>query len=181
MTKTANKKYSTPEWLARAMQGVTYWVGHRRSLYHHYPLGESALIAEFCNLLFANIGKSERLVCEVPHSSILKIKPKMVVTDRTRADLVIFGGHLPESPPSHVFEIKRASAPAAQIKKDLLRLLEVKRQLPEVSAFLVVISEANRLDAYVDEDGKSRLGRRAIPGADGTYRVRLTKKAAHAY
>lgn len=45
----------TPRWARKLLQGITYWIGHRRSLYDQYPLGESAFAAEFCNLIYAQL------------------------------------------------------------------------------------------------------------------------------
>ena len=44
-----------PTWLERALQGLTYWTGHRRCLYRNYPLAEAAFVAELCNLIQANL------------------------------------------------------------------------------------------------------------------------------
>jgi len=48
MTTSLNKR---PRWTQRALQGVAYWMGHRRCLYRDYPLSEGALVAEVCNLI----------------------------------------------------------------------------------------------------------------------------------
>jgi len=44
-----------PIWAIRALQGVTFWIGHRRCLYKQYPLAEGALVAELCNLFVADL------------------------------------------------------------------------------------------------------------------------------
>jgi hypothetical protein len=44
-----------PKWAERALQGLAFWIGCRHSLYAHYPLSEGALVAEACNLIYANL------------------------------------------------------------------------------------------------------------------------------
>ncbi len=57
--KTKLKKQ--PSWVERALQGVAYWMGHRRCLYRDYPLSEGALVAEVCNLIYANLPDTDFL------------------------------------------------------------------------------------------------------------------------
>lgn len=49
------EKPKVPRWALKSLQGITYWIGHRRSLYDQYPLGESAFVAELCNLIYAHL------------------------------------------------------------------------------------------------------------------------------
>ena len=60
-----------PYWVQRALQGVTYWIGHRRCLYRNYRLSEGALVAEVCNLIHANLSDQKLLMCEVQYSKLL--------------------------------------------------------------------------------------------------------------
>ena len=70
--KTALNKY--PSWIERALQGITYWIGHRRCFYRSYPLSEGALVAEVCNLIHANLPDALSLMCEVQYSKILRVQ-----------------------------------------------------------------------------------------------------------
>lgn len=112
-----------PVWAERALQGITYWMGHRRCLYRDYPLAEGALVAEVCNLIHANLPEALQLLCEVQYSSILKRAPLPdSLQGRIRADLVIAQKTATrdgEPTPQFVIEVKRASAPKAQIEADL--------------------------------------------------------------
>jgi len=177
------KKY--PEWVREALQGVTYWMGHRRCLYRDYPLSEGALVAEVCNLIYANLSEGLQLRCEVQYSSLVNsdLLPE-IFQRKTRADLVV--AEIParsgaEPIPKYIIEVKRASASKSQINADLSRLAVARRLRPDIRAFLFVISEAKRPKRFVHEEGHSLSGKHAIPNSDGYYRVRRTWKAAHAF
>jgi hypothetical protein len=180
-----SKLNKQPRWAQRALQGVAYWMGHRRCLYRDYPLSEGALVVEVCNLIYANLPKDLQLLCEVQYSSLVNsdLLPEMFQR-KTRADLVV--AEIParsgdEPIPKYIIEVKRASASKSQINADLSRLAGARRLRPEIRAFLFVISEANRPKRFVHEEGHSLNGKHAIPSTDGYYRVRRTWKAAHAF
>ena len=51
MTKKNAKKISSkinplPVWLSDVMQGICYWVGHRRAYCRHHDLVEGAVVVE---------------------------------------------------------------------------------------------------------------------------------------
>jgi hypothetical protein len=175
-----------PEWVREALQGVTYWMGHRRCLYRDYPLSEGALVAEVCNLIYANLPADLQLLCEVQYSSLVNsdLLPE-IFQRKTRADLVV--AKIPERNedepiPRYIIEVKRASASKSQINADLSRLAVARRLRPGIRAFLFVISEANRPKRFVHQEGRSLSGKHPIPNSDGCYyRVRRTWKAAHAF
>lgn len=175
-----------PEWVREALQGVTYWMGHRRCLYRDYPLSEGALVAEVCNLIYANLPADLQLLCEVQYSSLVNsdLLPE-IFQRKTRADLVV--AKIPERDedgpiPRYIIEVKRASASKSQINADLSRLAVARRLRPSIRAFLFVISEANRPKRFVHQEGRSLSGKHPIPNSDGCYyRVRRTWKAAHAF
>ncbi len=169
-----------PPWLSKALQGVTYWIGHRRCLYPHYPLAEAALVTEICNLIHANLPDKLSLKCEVMYSTLFQRDEKPTeLTERARADLMIYETKLRN--PKYIIEVKRASAPKAQIDADLRRLSAVKEIIPTSRTFLLVISEARRPTRFVDTEGKSILKKQTIPNSDGHFKVRRTWKAAHAF
>ena len=174
-----------PVWAERALQGITYWMGHRRCLYRDYPLAEGALVAEVCNLIHANLPEALQLLCEVQYSSILKRAPLPdSLQGRIRADLVIAQKTATrdgEPTPQFVIEVKRASAPKAQIEADLLRLAAARRLRPSIRTFLFVISEADRPTRYVTKGGHSIRGIHRLRGTSDYFQVRRTWKAAHAF
>ena len=177
-----------PKWSEAALQGLAFWIGHRHSLYPHYPLGESALVAETCNLLFANLEPEQELYCEQQYTDLL---PKTAWPRdygiRSRADLVVVNR------PSHadpvdiaknlyaVIEVKRATAPKAQIDQDLKRLAVVKHARPRVRAFLFVVAEAHRPKRFTIAEGRAWRKDFDIQGANAHYRVRRACKAAAAF
>ena len=79
-----------PSWTREALQGVTYWIGHRRCLYRDYALSEGALVAEICNLIYANLPDDFVLMCEVQYSRLIGYDERPTeLTERARADLVV--------------------------------------------------------------------------------------------
>jgi hypothetical protein len=172
-----------PPWADHALQGITYWIGHRRCLYRHYPLAEGALVAEICNLIHANL-QNQVLNCEVPYTALLSGNTRpSVLRQRARADLVVSerprkSGDEPK--PKFIIEVKRASAPKAQINSDLERLAAVRSAHPAIRAFMFIIAEAERPNQFVNKDGASRRGKHSITPS-GHYRVRRTWKAAHSF
>lgn len=174
-----------PSWTREALQGVTYWIGHRRCLYRNYPLSEGALVAEVCNLIYANLPEDLELLCEVQYSKFVAGDDlPEVLKGRIRADLVVAekANHEDAEPiPRFIIEVKRASAPNAQINADLSRLAAARRVCHDIRAFLFIISEAQRPKRFVNKEGHSILGQHNIPKSDAHYRVRRTWKAAHAF
>ena len=174
-----------PTWLESSLQGVAFWIGHRQSLYSDYPLSESAIVTEICNLLHANIPDRFRLRCEVQYSEFLKGRgDPTVLTERARIDLIVAERTVVKGKvkltPDFVFEVKRANASRAQVDGDLRRLAAVKRARPASRAFLIVVSEGSRPERFVSEKGQSILGAHAI-GEGAHFRVRRTLKAARAF
>jgi hypothetical protein len=176
-----------PGWLGRALQGLTYWTGHRRCLYRNYPLAEGAFVAELCNLIHANLPDRFSLHCEEQYSTLIRRDERPAqLTERARADLVVYervplqNGEVAHHP-RYIIEVKRASAPTAQINADLARLIAVRAVLPDVRTYLVVVAEAQRPKRFISEAGVSITKHQTLAGANGYFKVRRTFKAAHAY
>jgi hypothetical protein len=187
--RSSSKLKKMPAWSIAALQGVCYWMGHRRSLYRHYPLAEGAVVAEICNLISANLPDSRELTCEVQYSKLSglpeapKVEGKEEITlERTRADLVVSEGSLDDgAAPEYVIEVKRYSAGKREIEADLRRLAEIRHRYPKTRAFLFVISEGKRPNRFLNDKGNSLKGKLRIPDSKDHFRVRRTLKAAHAY
>lgn len=177
-----------PSWITTSLQGLTFWIGYKRSLYRDYPLSEGALVTELRSLMHANLPEELFLKCEVGYTHLVKAPRPAPIAGKTRADLVaVTKTESPDQPgkiiytPKHVFEFKRAGAPAREIDKDLKRLAAFQEARPNARAFLVVLSEAGRNDRFVTEDGKTRIGKHPIAGTSANYHIRRTVKAASAY
>jgi hypothetical protein len=179
-----------PSWTTTALQGLAFWIGYKRSLYRDYPLSEGALVTELRSLIHANLPDDLFLLCEVGYSQLVKkgvTRPK-IIAGSVRADLVIAGEIESKKTPGKtiytphvVMEFKRARAAASQITKDLQRLAALKFVHHHARTFLLVLSEADRNDRFVTEEGASRKGEHPIPDSPGVFRVRRTMKAAPAY
>jgi hypothetical protein len=178
-----------PSWVTTALQGLTFWIGYKRSLYRDYPLSEGALVTELRTLLHANLPDELFLKCEVGYSHLVKGTPRLTpIAGGKRADLVVATKVEPKDNPGkvvylpkYVFEFKRAGAPKAEIDNDLKRLAAFQIARPFARAFLVVLSEAGRNDRFVTDAGKTRIGKHAVPGMRAIYHIRRTVKAASAY
>jgi len=180
-----------PPWAEQALQGLAFWIGHRHALYRHYPLSEGALVAETCNLVHAHLGDDETLVCEEQYRRLLPLGQNLgPVGVKSRADLTVVRGlTTPQIKKARslsqnvaaVVEVKRASAPKAQIEYDLRRLALVKTALPNVRTLLFLVSESRRPSRFVSPEGRAILGATPISGTPAEYRVRRACKASAAF
>ena len=188
-------------WLTTSLQGLAFWIGHRRSLFSHYPLPEGALVAEACNLIQANLPSKLVLLPErlyrnlVPHVSGNRDKEN---DDRSRADLVICNkddkldykeGNISDHV-QYVIEVKRASSPKKDIENDLIRLRNCLQNFPGYAiprTLLFVVSENGAPKCFDDmcfvdiKTGKAKRGKKKIPGGDGYYCVRRAIKASASF
>jgi hypothetical protein len=160
-------------------------------LYRDYPLSEGALVAETCNLIQANRGPNEVLLCEQQYNRLM---PPATWPDtlgpRARADLIVTRDLTPKQAAeirnlspylAAAIEVKRASAPQAQVNQDLLRLATCKRANPNAQTLLFVVAEAHRPEQFVTPEGRAILGKHPIFNANAHYRVRRACKAAAAF
>jgi hypothetical protein len=150
--------------------------------YREYPLSEGALVSELRSLIQANLPDDLFLKCEITYNKLARS-----IAGRARADIVVANkiekqkGRFVYSP-SFVMEFKRALAPTREINKDFLRLAALKAARPNVRTFLLVLSEAGRVNRFVDERGKSRVGTQNIPNSSSaSFSVQKTLKAAPAF
>src|SRR5260370_7889872 len=138
----------TARWTQRALQGVAYWMDYRRCLYRDCPLSEGALVAEVCNLIYANLPDHLGLHCEVQYAKLIKSRelPK-ILQSKIRADLVIAekAARAGSDPvPEFIIEVKRASASKGWIDADLHRLPAARALCPDPRPFLSVLSQPTR-------------------------------------
>jgi len=180
---------SIPIWLTTALQGLTFWIGYKRSLYRDYPLFEGALVTELRSLMHANLPDELFLKCEIGYSKLIKdVTRPEPIAGRTRADFVIASKVIQEGnskawkyKPEYVFELKRAEASKRLIDQDLARLAAFQSSRKGARAFLIVLSETSRNDRFVTKEGKTRIGTHDVPGFKGRYTVRRTVKASATY
>jgi len=143
------------------------------------------MVAELCNLLFANLPPNLKLVCEVKYSDLLMIpNKKTMFTEKSRVDLCVCGpltkGDEPQQKVQYVFEVKRGSASTAAVNDDLRRLLELKKARPKVSAFLLLVSERRLPARFVTPKSFAVKKKLSIPATDGHCYVRAVMKAVPA-
>ncbi len=180
--KKDKKIEDLPKWLKPSLQGVTYWIGHRRSIYRHYYLGESAIVAEISNLVQAHLPDKYRLKCEVQFSKFIKgVEQSSILTEKARTDLVIASVKNKVLNAEYIIEVKRAKASKRSITNDLQRLAAVKREKPNIRCFLIVVSEAYLPDQFVSSKGTAKLKKTKIINTSDCYKVRLVCKAASSF
>lgn len=144
------------------------------------------MVAEICNLMFANLPLAMKLICEVQYSELIDIEDdKTEFTEKSRVDLCVCGPmRKKEEDPLEkvrfVLEVKRGSAPSGAVNDDLRRLLELKQKRPEVRAFLLVISEGRRPTRFVTDKSFATNKKLTIPDTDGHCFVRAVMKAVPA-
>lgn len=179
-----------PRWLEIALQGLAYWIGHRQSLFGSYPLTEGAMVAEACNLIFANLPKDLVILPERLYKNMVSPATSTCFDETLlRADLVICDNHVNQTDSSsnifgsikYVIEIKRGSASNQLINSDLKRLYDFKEAYGfDIRCLMFIISEGNSPRRFV-KDGKSILAWNEIPDCLGYYRVRRTMKASPSF
>ena len=180
MNNNKNTKRNQIWWAERALQGITYWIGHRHSMYSNYPLSEGALVAETCNLLKANLPRDIKLFCEIQYSKLFQNKETPLELKKCRADLVV-GNKIKKTDkitPKFVFEVKRALS-IAEMNKDLRRLAVFRNRYPSVHTYLFVIAENKRPKYFVN--GKGNAIRMKNLKFKGQYNVKRVLKAGHSF
>lgn len=80
------KKNDVPHRLNLALRGTLCWIGWRRAFYRMHNLVEGAIVAETYNIIAANLGDDQRLICEKLYK---EINPKFPIGKSPRADLAI--------------------------------------------------------------------------------------------
>ncbi len=171
------------------MQGLAFWVGHRRSIYSRHELSEGALTAELCNLIHANLpSRQYRLRCEEPYTKMLPTGiTREEVTENAHIDLSVWERYIPDDSQTYkqrlrfAIEVKRASAKNARIDRDLKRLAAIVEERKKVRAFLCVVSEGTRPKRFTTGDGIRKAGRVSIEGTRSVYHVLAAKKASHLF
>lgn len=164
-----------PRWAEASMQGIVFWIGHRRAIFRGYLLLEAALVAEVCNLIYANLADDQKLLCEQPY---VQLAPGCEIEPGCRADLVVINS---QGSAEAVIEVKRGREGQGQIKKDLTRLAALKRIMPNARAMLFLISENTLPRQFVGQNGHAIPGKHQIQDSNAHYRVRRVCKASASF
>lgn len=171
-------KNDIPHWLNMALRGTLCWIGWRRAFYRMHDLVEGAIVAETCNIIAANLGDDQRLICEKLYK---EINPKFPIGKSPRADLAIVQKKKKDTIVTHVIEVKRYSS--KKILDDVKRLGELKLLNPDIKTYLLVFSENERPTDYVTENGcgfkkifKCPIGKKVYK-----YKVKNVVKMSHTF
>lgn len=151
-------------------------------MFRGYPLGESAIVAEVCNLIFANLPSGYQLKCEQEYRKLFPSAHwPQSMRARSRLDLAVFKScDKADTKLEVAIEVKRAKVPKAQIEADLQRLAAAKSADPRLSCYLLVVSEAWRPSQFVTSTGDAT--RKLIPfGSGSAAKVRRVCKASSSF
>lgn len=194
-----------PSWADDALQGITFWIGHRRAMYRHHELTEGAIVAELANLISHRLvgGNSQKahLYCEVLYRNVLTKKEAKESSESwgaNRLDLMVASEFVPRAEVkthdfstsvTQVIEVKRASGPQSKINEDLRRLANLVVAKPSVRAFLIVAAEANIPQRFalltISDDNRQEVraqtGRHAIEGTGCYFMVKRVCKASASF
>ena len=193
-----------PAWADDALQGITFWIGHRRAMYRHHELTEGAIVAELANLishrLVGDDNQKTHLYCEVLYRNVLtdkEVKASKESWGGTRLDLLVASEsvsrpqvrtHDFSTSVTQVIEVKRA-LPQSKITGDLQRLANLVVAKPSVRAFLIVVAEARIPKPYAGpsiskdkrQDVRAQTGRHVIEGTDCYFMVKRVCKASASF
>lgn len=175
----AVKSADVPKWLARAMQGVTYWMGLRDSYFGSYHLTEGAIVAELCNLIAAHLPDDLKLSPEY------KIEKLTGVPVKGRGRKPSFDLAIEEkrpgrpSPPLVCVEVKRLSG--GDYEADIDKMADVRKDGAGTwRAFVLITSQAERPEDLVTAKGLApRGGDFETKKGKTKYRVKRVCKALH--
>jgi hypothetical protein len=174
----SRKKNDIPHWLNMALRGVVCWIGWRRSFYRMHNLVEGAIVAETCNVIAANLGDNQKLICEKLYKDIDSNFP---IGQSKRADLAIVQKDGKNPKVTHVIEVKRDSS--SELMTDIERLGVLKLLQPQIKTYLIVFAENERPKAFVTENGcavKKKLEYKATQ-KKYSFKVRKVVKMSHAF
>jgi hypothetical protein len=156
-SKRSKKNDRIPSWLENALQGITFWIGHRRAVYRHHELTEGAIVGELSNLIQANLRDQLRLSCEVDYTSLWTDGVIGSNLKGKRADLVVYDKSTNKKGEEFlVIEVKRSTASKAHINHDLARLSDFKLKNRGVHTFLIIVSQARKPRRFVSPTGRAK-------------------------
>jgi len=182
-------KKNMPPWAENVLQGIAYWIGHRRALYLHHYLTEGAIVAELANLMGAHLYDVDHgrqyLYCEIAYRNIAK---RDTARNGERVDLLLAKesvgateqrSHNFSSSATCAIEVKLVRSGKKPIEAGLMRLAALAKANRKLKTYLVVVGE-NQLPLEFVAKTKSKDGMlrvRAKRGATkisggGSYRVR---------
>ncbi len=193
--KKTIKFHPIPAWTDDVLQGISYWMGYRRSYYRDYPLLEGAVVAELCNLLASKLHPTNdgRVFCEVPIANLMQDHTSRAERDSIRYDLLIAketgnvrnsGQHNFFDSASIAMEVKRGSASRNDVSKDLQRLAMLNSFRPNVRTFLLLISEGKLPNQFAwfaesenPDDVTAARNPVSVQGINAVIKVRRVCKA----
>ena len=152
------------EKLYPALQGLAFWIGYKRQLYHFYDIREGEIVGELFTLLQAHLYDTQRLNGEVMYKDIVKgWKQKDKTDGQQRVDIIISSKQDHEKfsymdDAECIIEVKRNQASTSKIKEDFQRIarclsLTKNRNL---KGYVILVSHTGRPNAFVDSKGKAK-------------------------
>jgi len=166
-----------------SLQALAFWVGYQNQQYRHHSLPEGAIVAELTRLISGKTGPDFKIECEVLYS---KLATENTWDKKALADIVISETDANWRDTLALLEIKKAKRAASLVENDLIKIAHYKKISPKTRTYLVVVSQGNRPEDWVDANGKSRKGTHTISLASKEinqvkYRVVRVLKAAASF
>jgi hypothetical protein len=147
---------SIPLWLTRALKGLVYWIGYKRTIYSKTKHVELALASELRTLICALLDDNLSLKPEHRYAAIVNdssVSLPSAISGSKKVDFAVRNvtsenGKLRRTT-VFAIELKRSSATKQKISQDFLRLALLKTLKPTVRAFLVIVGEVSTRRDYV--------------------------------
>jgi len=164
-------KASLSAWINPLLQGLSFWLGYKNQLYRHYPLSEGAIVGEAVQLIYRNLGSKEELHCEVMYRTM---HTNIKGMGNARADMVIKANDEPKV----IIEIKRVQTQKL-LHEDFIKLSKIKKVIPKVQCFLLLVSQSLRPKTFVTAKGTAI--KKLIKTDDYALSVRRVCKASNSF
>ena len=156
----------------KALQGIAFWMSYSKMYFKNHKIQEGAITHEFCKLLQSNI-RNLHLVFqeEMIRKNLLNEK------SQERVDIVIKDEN---EKITHAIEVKR-DVNNTNINKDIEKLINIKIARPDIICYLLIVSEKNLIDRYIDEKGNAKRKLFSTKEVNIKYKVRRVCKSSASF
>lgn len=142
------------DFIYKACQALSFWIGYSHELYWQRDLVEAALVTELLKLLNAKKRKEMALFPEFHLNDPELLKNSKNIKSKERIDIVIKEYNKIQ----YAIEIKRAKAPKEEILEDVRRLMRIKSHNEKIKCLLIIASQKNRPAKFVAKNGCAAKG-----------------------
>ncbi|MFZ4740154.1 MAG: hypothetical protein ACOYLE_03230 [Bacteroidales bacterium] len=156
----------------KALQGIAFWMSYSKMYFNNHKIQEGAITHEFCKLLQSNISNHHLVFQEeMIRKNLLNEK------SQERVDIVIQDEN---EKITHAIEVKR-DVNSTTINKDIEKLINLKIALPEIICYLLIVSEKNLINRYINENGNAKRKLFSTKEVNIKYKVRRVCKSSASF